>query len=138
VDGFLEDLNAALKDANLGNPTTQQIWAERLAGYFAPGERIDQRTAFGDMLASFADTVQHPIVGSKATLEITYSRVELVSHDGGQALVRVVDGSFTLRWLDAQGEVLRERTGSLTEVIGDQSGGIPAIQVDGLWFLTER
>ncbi|NTW98078.1 MAG: hypothetical protein HGB28_05955 [Oscillochloris sp.] len=138
VDGFLEDLNSALRDPSLADAAAQQSWAERLAGYFAPDERLDQRVAFSDMLAGFVDTAQNPVVGSKATLEITYSRLELLSRDGDEALVRVVDGSFALRWLDAQGDVVRERTGGLTEVIGQQSGGIPVLQVDGLWFLTER
>lgn len=138
VDGFLEDLNRALKDPNLIEVPTQRSWAERLAGYFAPGERVDQRTAFIEMLAGFADTVQNPLLGSKATLEITYSRIELLSRDGNEAMVRAVDGTFELRWLDDQGEVLRERTGGFTEVIGQESGGIPVLQVDNLWYLTER
>jgi hypothetical protein len=138
VDGFLEDLNRALQAPTLGDTATRRSWAERLAGYFAPGERIDQRAAFIDMLAGFADTTQHPVVGSKATLAITYSRVELLSRDGDQAMVRVVDGSFELRWLNEKGEVVRERTGGLTEVLGQKSGGLPVLRVDGLWFLTER
>jgi hypothetical protein len=138
VDGFLEDLNRALQDPNLSDAATRRGLAERLAGYFAPGERIDQRAAFIDTLAGFADTSQHPIVGSKAVLAITYSRVELLSRDGDQAVVRVVDGTFALRWLNEQGEVVRERTGGLTEVIGQASGGLPVLRVDGLWFLTER
>ncbi|NTV65515.1 MAG: hypothetical protein HGA65_18550 [Oscillochloris sp.] len=137
VDGFLEDLNFALRDPSLITTETQRSWAERLAGYFAPGERLDQRVAFSEMLAGFADTIQNPVVGAKATLEITYSRLELISRNGDSALVRVVDGSFHLRWLNVQGDVVRERTGGLTDVIGQQSGGIPVIQVDRLWFLTE-
>ncbi len=138
VDGFLEDLNNALKSPNLSDPAVQRSWAERLAGYFAPGERIDQRAAFIGMLGGFADSAQHPVIGSSVKLAITYSRVELLSHDGDLAVVRVVDGAFDLRWLDAQGEVLRERTGSLIELLGQKSGGLPVLRVDGLWFLTER
>ncbi|MEI8306495.1 MAG: hypothetical protein WCF99_05460 [Chloroflexales bacterium] len=138
VDGFLEDLNHALQALNLSDVATRRSWAERLAGYFAPGERIDQRAAFLDMLAGFADTAQHPVVGSKAVLAITYSRVELLSRDGDRAMVRVVDGSFDLRWLNEKGDVIRERTGSLTDVIGQTSGGLPVLRVDKLWFLTDR
>ncbi|MEI7770590.1 MAG: hypothetical protein WCI67_11400 [Chloroflexales bacterium] len=137
VDGFLEDLNNALQSP-LSDTAARQSWAERLAGYFAPGERIDQRAAFIDMLAGFANTAQHPVIGSKVSLAITYSRVELLSRAGEQAMVRVVDGTFELRWLNEKGDVLRERTGSLTEVLGQKSGGLPVLRVDGLWFLTER
>jgi hypothetical protein len=138
VDGFLEDLNLALQDPNLGDAARRRGLAERLAGYFAPGERIDQRAAFIDMLAGFADTSQSPVLGTKVSLAITYSRVELLSRDGDEALVRVVDGAFDLRWLDATGEVLRERTRGLTEVLGQDSDGLPVLRVDGLWFITER
>jgi hypothetical protein len=137
VDGFLEDLNRALQDPNLGDATTRRSLAERLAGYFAPGERIDQRTAFIDMLAGFADTSQNPVVGAKVSLALTYSRVELLSRTGDKALVRVVDGTFDLRWLDANGEVVRERTRGLAEVLGQQSDGLPVLRVDALWFITE-
>lgn len=137
VDSFIEDLNHALQDPSLGNPNTQHNWAERLAGYFAPGERIDQRAAFSAALAGFADTSTNPVIGSRAELAISYSRVELISRDGNQALVRVIDGSFELRWLDDQGQVLRERSGGLTEVIGLPAAGLPVIEVGGLWFLTE-
>lgn len=137
VDGFLEDLNLALRDPSLTEGATQRSWAERLAGYFAPDERVDQRVAFSEMLAGFADTSRNPIFGNRATLEITYTRIEILSREGNTALVHVVDGSFNLRWLNEQGDVIRERTGGLTEVIGQPSGGIPVIQVDGLWYLTE-
>ncbi|MBX0327121.1 hypothetical protein K2Z83_05420 [Oscillochloris sp. ZM17-4] len=138
VESFIEDLNSALRDPSLGNVEARRGWAERLAGYFAPGERVDQRAAFSDTLAGFADTSTSPVVGTKATLEITYSRAELLSRSGDEALVRVVDGAFNLRWLDDTGEVLRERTGSLAEVIGQKDDGLPVIEVGGLWFLTER
>lgn len=138
VESFIEDLNRALRNPGLGDAQTQRSWAERLASYFAPGERIDQRTAFIDTLASFADTSTSPVVGTKATLTITYSRAKLLSREGNEALVRVVDGAFDLRWLNEKDEVLRERTGSLAEVIGHDSDGLPVIEVGGLWFLTER
>ncbi|NNJ10046.1 hypothetical protein EKD04_006880 [Chloroflexales bacterium ZM16-3] len=137
VESFIEDLNRAMQDPSLSNVEARRRWAERLAGYFAPGERIDQRAAFNDTLASFANTSTSPVVGTKATLAITSSRVELLSRNGNQALVRVVDGAFVLRWLDDQGEVLRERTGSLSEVIGQEGDSMPVIEVGGLWFLTE-
>jgi hypothetical protein len=137
VESFIEDFNQALQDPRLADSAARRGWAERLAGYFAPSERIDQRAAFNEMLYTFASTAQNPVVGSKVAMAITYTRVELISSGGDRALVRVVDGSFDLRWFDQKGEVLRERTGGLTEVIGQQSGGLPVLRVGGLWFLTE-
>ncbi|NTU85214.1 MAG: hypothetical protein HGA45_38640 [Chloroflexales bacterium] len=137
VESFLEDLNLAMADPELAQPNARRVWAERLAGHFAPSERADQRAAIGEMLAGFAASTASPAVGSKATLEITYSGTELIEQQGGRALVRVVNGVLTLRFLDDEGEVLRERTGGLTEVIGQASGGLPTLQVGGSWFMTE-
>jgi hypothetical protein len=137
VESFLEDLNQALADAALAQPNVRRAWAERLAGHFAPSERADQRAALAEMLAGFAASTASPAVGSKAALEITYSGTELIEQRDGRALVRVVNGLLTLRFIDAQGEVLRERTAGLTEVLGQSNGGLPTLQVGGSWYLTE-
>lgn len=136
VESFLEDLNRALA-AQLDQPDVRRAWAERLAGHFAPSERADQRVAMAAMLADFAASAARPTAGSRATLEVTWTRIDLLERDGERALVRVVDGLLTLRFLDAQGEVLRERTAGLTDVIGQASGGLPTLQVGGSWFMTE-
>lgn len=137
VSSFLEDLNGALAASDLAEPAAQRIWAERLAGHFAPSERADQRAAMAEMLAGFAASTVTPAVGSRATLDLSWTRIDLIEQRGERALVRVVNGVLTLRFLNAEGEVLRERTSGLTEVIGQSSGGLPTLQVGGGWFLTE-
>lgn len=136
VESFLEDLNQALA-APLAEPAVRRAWAERLAGHFAPSERADQRIAMGGMLADFAASAASPAVGSKATLEVSWTRIDLLEQTGERALVRVVDGILTLRFLDQDGQLVRERTGGLTEVLGQASGGLPTLQVGGSWFMTE-
>jgi hypothetical protein len=89
------------------------------------------------MLADFAATSASPAVGTKATLEVTWTRMELRSLEGDRALVHVVDGVLVLRFLDTDGTILRERTGGLTDMIGQTSDGLPTLRVGGSWFLTE-
>lgn len=137
VESFLEDLNEALADPRLGEQAVRRAWAESLAGHFAPSERADQRAAMAGMLADFAASAASPAVGSKATLELSWARIDLLEQEGERALVRVVDGVLTLRFLDADGELLRERTAGLTEVIGQTSGGLPTLRVGASWFMTE-
>lgn len=137
VESFLEDLNMALADPKLADAAVRRSWAERLAGHFAPSERADQRAAMAAMLASYVDTAARPAVGSKVSLEIGFSHVEQLSNNGDEALIRVVDGTITLRWLNESGEVVRERSGPLTELIGEERGGLPVLRVGGRWFMTE-
>jgi hypothetical protein len=137
VESFLEDLNMALGDAELATPEVRRAWAERLSSHFAPSERADQRVALSAMLARFADGAASPAVGASATLEVSFSGTELIEQREGRALVRVVDGLLTLRFYDEDGELLRERTGGLIELIGENRGGLPTLQVGGSWFMTE-
>jgi hypothetical protein len=51
--------------------------------------------------------------------------------------VSIADAVVTLRWLNDAGEVVRERSGSLTELIGQSSGGLPVVRVGPSWFMTE-
>lgn len=137
VESFLEDLDAALNDPELTNLEVRRGWAERLASHFAPSERVDQRAALGMMLARFAHGAANPAVGAYATLEVTFSGTEVIEQHDGRALVRVVDGQLVLRFYNAEGELLRERTGGLVDLIGEQRGGLPTLQVGGNWFMTE-
>ncbi|MFV9504634.1 MAG: hypothetical protein AB4911_08715 [Oscillochloridaceae bacterium umkhey_bin13] len=137
VENFLEDLNQALRDPSLADQGARRAWAERLASHFAPSERSDQRLVMGEMLAGFAASAVNPAVGSRATLELSFSGTEVIRQGEGRALVRVVDGLLTLNFLDAEGMILRTRTAGLTDVIGQTSGGLPTIQVGRGWFLTE-
>lgn len=137
VESFLESLNGALGDPSLVNGETRRGWAERLASYFAPSERADQRAALGRMLAIFADTSARPAVGRRVSLEVVYTRTEVIATEGDRATVRVVDGQVVLRFLDEGGELLRERTRGLAEVIGLPDGGLPVLRVGDSWYLTE-
>lgn len=137
VESFLTDLNAALADPNLADATARRTWAERLASFFAPSERADQRAAMNAMLAGFADSAARPAYGTRVQLEVSYSRTQLLESSGDEALVGVIDGLVTLRWLDDAGEVVRERSGSLTDLIGQSSGGLPVLRVGPSWFMTE-
>jgi hypothetical protein len=137
VESFLEDLNAALGDPDLAEPEVRRAWAERLSSHFTPSERADQRAALGAMLARFVASTADPVVGTRATLELSFSGTELIEQGEGRALVRVVDGQLILRFYDADDEILRERTGGLLELIGERRGGLPTLQVGGSWFMTE-
>jgi hypothetical protein len=70
-------------------------------------------------------------------MELTYTTVDELSRTEETALVEVVDGAFVLRWLNAEGEPLRERSGNIMEIIGQTSGGLPVLRVGAQWFLTE-
>lgn len=136
VESFLEDLNEALSD-QLDDPDVRRAWAERLASHFAPSERADQRASMATMLAGFAASAASPAVGSRATLELSWTRIDLVGQDGERARVRVVDGVMTLRFLNEEGEVIRERSAGITDVIGQEGGWLPALRVGTSWFMTE-
>ena len=138
VLSFIEDLNIALKSPTLADPVARRGLAERLASRFAPSERADQRAVLGQMLADFADSAARPIVGSKVQLEVTYSGTEIITSSGDEALIGVRDGLLTLRWLDASGELLRERSRALTDVLGETRGGLPVLRVGSSWYMTER
>jgi hypothetical protein len=137
VESFLTDLNAALADPNLADPAVRRSWAERLASFFAPSERADQRVAMGAMLAGFTDSASRPTFGSKVQFEISYGEIVVQSRSGDEAIVSIADAVVTLRWLNDAGEVVRERSGSLTELIGQSSGGLPVVRVGPSWFMTE-
>ncbi|MCS6881402.1 MAG: hypothetical protein RMK84_10540 [Oscillochloridaceae bacterium] len=135
VESFLATLNEALQ-ADLTDETARRGWAERLASYFAPSERADQRIVFSRMLAAYAQSAVRPVYGSTATVQIAYSGTEVIERQSDRALVRVVDGKVTLQWLDGEGQVVRERTSALATLMG-QTEGFPVVRVGGSWFITE-
>ncbi len=137
VESFLEDFNTALADPALSEPTARQAWANRLASYFAPSERADQRLVMREMFDSFARNNLQPVRGSKAEVVITYDRTRANRIDEMTALVEVVNGVMTVRWRDAAGNVVFERSGALLRLIGREANGLPVIRVDGRWYLTE-
>lgn len=137
VEDFVEDLNKALQDSALESLDSRRSWAERLASYFAPSERADQRLVLREMLDTFVVSSRRPVIGERITFELTHNGMERITSSADEALVRVVDGTIVLRWLDAEGQVLRERSSGLMDVLGQTSGGLPVLRVNGVWFLTE-
>ncbi len=137
VESFLEDMNAALADPALNEAATRQMWANRLASYFAPGERADQRQAMREMLDGFASANTRPARGSRAEVTISYDRTRVLRADDRTALVEIVNAVMTVRWRDNEGNLLLERNGALLRLIGREESGLPVIRVDGRWYLTE-
>ena len=137
VESFLEDLNSALNDPELTSVEVRQAWAERLSGHFTPSERDDQQAILGDMLRRFVISTTNPALGARATLEVSFSVTELVEQQEERALVRVVDGLLTLRFYSERGELLRERSNSLSTLIGLTGDRLPTQRVGGRWFMTE-
>lgn len=137
VESFLEDFNAALADPALREAATRQMWANRLASYFAPGERTDQRQAMREMLDGFANANTRPARGSRAEVAISYDRTRVLRTDERTALVEIVNAVMTVRWRDSEGNVVLERSSALLRLIGREESGLPVIRVDGRWYLTE-
>lgn len=136
VESFVENLNDALADPQLADPEVRNRWADQLASRFAPSERQDQRQVMRAMLAGFVASGERPVVGSRVTMQISFSDIEVLRSSEDEALVHLVDGSITLRWTNEGGEVLRERTSNLMTVLGGGEG-LPVLRVDGQWFMTE-
>jgi hypothetical protein len=137
IERFVSDLNDALRDPALATPETNRAWAERLANHFAPSERVDQRTALRTMLSSFAASLSQLETGQRLLLDLSYSDVVIISREQNRAMVALNDGVLSLRWISANGDVIRQRSRSLTELLDIRNGGLPVIRVDGRWFLTE-
>ncbi len=135
VESFLTTLNEALQ-ANLTDETARRGWAERLASYFAPSERADQRLVFSRMLATHAQSAARPVYGTMVMVQITFTGTEVIERKDDRAVVRVVDGQVTLQWLDGEGQVVRERTSALATLMGGTEG-LPVLRVGGSWFITE-
>ncbi|HEX5690649.1 MAG TPA: hypothetical protein VFX76_11635, partial [Roseiflexaceae bacterium] len=92
AENFLKDLRDALHDSKLGDETTRSRWAEKLANYFAPNERDDQRVALNASLAGFAEGQTKLDVGQTLTLDLRFTSVQKIADDGERALVRPVNG----------------------------------------------
>lgn len=139
---FFTVLNEALRDPQLKELETRRIWAERLASYFAPSERIDQRYVLDRMLASFGAGLEELEANHILTLEITYSDIVVTEDDAEHASVRLVDGTLRYRRVRVEQNgyrsVLRDEQQSLSHVLGLQEESFPVVQVNGRWFMTEQ
>lgn len=140
VEGFFEDFNEALKEMPESDSVRRRYWADRLAGYFAPNERVDQRDALGLALYTYAMGSQQLAENEKIQFDITYSSLELLQSQDDAAQVRLVEGTIRLRImrLDGESEIpVRIDERPLGETIGKPDGIIPLVRVNGRWFLSE-
>lgn len=139
---FVGGLNEALQDPQLRELEVRRAWAERLASYFAPSERVDQRYVLGRMLARFAAGLAGHEANQILTLEITYSDIQVIEENSEHAQVRLLDGTMRYRRVRVEENgyrtVLRDEQHVLADVLGLQDGVLPVVQVNGRWFLTER
>lgn len=141
TESFFEDLQRALQDPNLRQEETRSFWAERLAGYFAPLERDEQRVALRRALASFANGLRQLADDETAIFELRgLQPVEKVADDGERALVRLPSASISMtlvRTTERGSFVFYEQTIELSQMIGRSDGTVPLVRIDGRWYLTE-
>jgi hypothetical protein len=136
---FLEDLDNALKDPRLSDDQRRGEWVERLAGYFAPNERDDQRIMLRSALDSFIGGLGKLELNENMTLELRYDDVQLLYENDDRAMVRPVNGAIYVlitRTTDAGVLNLYEDTVSLDKIIGNE-GAVPVIRIGRSWYLTE-
>ena len=138
---FFEDLRQALKDPQLATESRRDQWVERLANYFAPNEREDQRVAISSALENFVSGRGRLAENESLTLDVRFDKVEKVSDDGNRAMVRPTNGSIYIlitRTADNGDKfTLYEDDVPLTKIIGDSNGAVPVIRIGRSWFLTE-
>jgi hypothetical protein len=137
---FFEDLGNALKDPKLNDDQQRGAWVERLAGYFAPNERDDQRIALRAALDSFTDgQAKLDPNTEKLTLELKIDRLEQVEQSGNHAMIRPVNGAIHVlitRTTSAGLQNLYEETVPLEKIIGN-NGSVPVVRIGRSWYLTE-
>ncbi len=139
AQGFFDDLGSALGDQKLADDQQRGAWVERLAGYFAPNERDDQRIALRAALDSFTagQAKLEPNEDLKLTLKI--DRLEQVSQTGDRALIRPVNGEIYVlitRTTNTGTQNLYEDTVPLEKIIGN-NGSVPVVRIGRIWYLTE-
>jgi hypothetical protein len=145
AENFFKDLRDALKDPALADDAGRSRWAEKLANYFAPNERDDQRAALHAALSSFTDGLKQLDATQTLTLDLRFTNVEKVSDDGERALVRPVNGAnnASIYLLIAQttdrGVVIPEFEQEIgfEKITGRSDGAVPTIKIGDRWYLTE-
>jgi hypothetical protein len=141
VQNFFEDLRLALKDQQqLTNETKRTQLVERLANYFAPNERDDQRVALSSALDNFVNGLGKLDQNENLTLEVRFDGVEKISDTGDRAMVRPNKGSIYIlitRTTNNGVFTLYEDDVPLTKIIGNPDGAVPVIRIGRSWFLTE-
>lgn len=140
VQSFLRDLNESLRDRRLTDDDARAAMVDRLADYFAPNEREDQRDAIGRSLAGFAASLAQLQDGQSLVFEVRgiadFRNFKKISDDGQRALVRANGANIYV--LIARGnQVDFEQELPLEQIIGRSDGAIPTRKIGTSWFLTE-
>ncbi|HEU5100258.1 MAG TPA: hypothetical protein VFU22_14620 [Roseiflexaceae bacterium] len=139
AESFFEDLGSALRDPKLADDEQRGAWVERLAGYFAPNERDDQRIALREALDSFTNGLDKLEANEELKLELKIERLEQVSQAGDRAMIRPVNGAIYVlitRTTSAGVQNLYEETVPLERIIGN-NGSVPVVRIGRSWYLTE-
>jgi hypothetical protein len=139
AQSFFEDLGNALRDPKLADDQQRGAWVERLAGYFAPNERDDQRIALREALDSFANGLDKLELNEDLQLDLKIDRLEQVSQAGDRAMIRPVNGAIYVlitRTTSAGVQNLYEETVPLERIIGN-NGSVPVLRIGRSWYLTE-
>jgi hypothetical protein len=137
--GFFEDLSKALKDPQLSDDKRRGEWVERLAVYFAPNERDDQRIALREALDSFITGLGKLETNEHLTLDLRFEDVEKIEETSNRAVVRPINGAIYVlitRTTDAGVQNIYEETVPLDRLIGN-NGTVPVIRIGRTWYLTE-
>ncbi len=139
---FFEDLRRALQAPDLANDEVRERWVERLASYFAPSERDDQRVVLSEALAGLVGGRGELQPNEAMTFELRFDRdrAEKLSDDGQRAVVRLVNPSLYIlitRTTDSGTIVVYEDEVALHQLIGNADGAIPTVKIGRDWYLTE-
>jgi hypothetical protein len=135
MQSFLEELNKAISDPQLADSTIRRRYVDRLASYFAPNERDDQRTALGDALGQLVAGQRQRTSEERRplTLKLSVERVEKVSGDADRALVRPINARLVVVYLTDRGPEEGESI-ALEQLIGGAE--IPVVRIGDRWFLS--
>ena len=139
AQSFFDDLGDALGDPKLTDDQQRGAWVERLAGYFAPNERDDQRIALRAALDNFTAGTGKLDQNENLTLELKIERLEQVEQTGDRAMIRPVNGEIHVlitRTTSAGIQNLYEQTVPLEKIIGN-NGSVPVLRIGRSWYLTE-
>jgi hypothetical protein len=139
AQSFFDDLRDALRDPKLADDQQRGAWVERLAGYFAPNERDDQRIALRAALDSFTTGKSKLEPNEDLKLELKVERLEQVEQTDDRAMIRPVNGAIYVlitRTTSAGIQNLYEETVPLEKIIGN-NGSVPVLRIGRSWYLTE-
>jgi len=139
AQSFFDDLGSALADPKLADDQQRSVWVERLAGYFAPNERDDQRIALRAALDSFTAGRGKLEPNEDLKLDLKIERLEQVYQTNDHAMIHPVNAAIHVlitRTTSAGTQNLYEETVPLEKIIGN-NGSIPVLRIGRSWYLTE-